>query len=131
MNIRSYKLLRIILVLALAVAPLRGAQAFAPAATPDAATAPCAEMQHDMPAIDHMTVMHDTTYETSHQCERDCDGSCCDGACSMGVQGQSAIMNTMGTLVGIDGMLLITTRPDAFPDRPFSPLFRPPVDLLS
>lgn len=129
MHRRTHKLLLILLTLALAVAPLRGAWAVpdtSPATATDSSTH-CEQMQHGKASDTGMHAGHDTAIESSGPCSQDCSGSCCDGACSACVHATPAIPGTITVLSGTTASTLNTTFSQVFPERPAIPLLHPPA----
>lgn len=128
MHPRPHNWFLILLALALAVAPLRGAWAISiPAATES--TAPCHQM--DMPAADTPADMQqqDSATETGHSCEQGCTGACCDAACSACVHAASALLNTVNITPELHATPRDTMLPAAFPKRTVIPPLRPPASL--
>lgn len=128
MHTRPHKWFLILLALALAVAPLRGAWAISiPVATES--TAPCHQM--DMPAADTLADMQqqDSATETGHSCEQDCTGACCDAACNACVHATSALSDTVIISLELHATPRDTMFRAAFPKRTVIPPLRPPASL--
>jgi len=137
MRRRTHKLFLILLTLALAVAPLRGAWGAAdlsPATASEGSTTHCEQMQHGNPADAAMTGMHaghDSATTDSAPCSRDCGGSCCDGACNACVHATPAIPGTITVLSGTTAGTPTSTPSQLYPERPAIPLLQPPASSHS
>jgi hypothetical protein len=128
MHTRPHKWFLILLALALAVAPLRGAWAISiPAATES--TPPCHQM--DMPAAGTPSDMQqqDNATETSHSCEQDCTGACCDAACNACVHAASALSDSVIFMPELHATPRDTMFRASFPKRTVIPPLRPPASL--
>lgn len=128
MRARSQNWFLLLLALALAVAPLRGAWTM-PVSAGDESTPHCAQM--DMPGTGMPTGMqqHDDAGETTHACEQGCGGDCCDGACNVCSHGTTTLADTVISTqqkhpVPTDRMFLVS-----FPERTLIPPLRPPAFL--
>ncbi len=137
MRTRTHKLLQVLLALALAIAPLRGAWAApdmtAPAAT-DSSPAHCEHMQHGKPADNAahgMHAGHNVAMQNSGPCDHDCGGSCCDASCNACVHATPAIPGAIRLLSGSAAETLHTTPSPLFPERPAIPLLHPPATSRS
>jgi hypothetical protein len=133
MRHRTHRLLLILLTLALAVAPLRGAWAAADISpvTASDGSAHCAQMQHGTPEQADTQTARDTIIKDSGPCTHDCDGSCCDGACNACVHVTPAIPDNTILLSGSTAGTPGTTPPQLFPERPAIPLLHPPASSRS
>lgn len=123
MHTRTYNWLTVMLALALAVAPLRGAWAM-PMPTSADSTTHCAQM-------DMSTGMQqqDDASEAGHACEQDCNDACCDGACNACAHGASTLADTVIITqqlhaTPVDEMFMVS-----FPERTVIPPLRPPAFL--
>ena len=85
---RLQKLLLVLITLALAIAPLRGAWALPDIPAVDNESH-CAQMQHAIPDIVSMVSMSHDNDAGAPDCKQDCNGSCCDDTCSTCVTDQS------------------------------------------
>ena len=141
MNRRIHRILLVIVALALAVSPLRGALAVPLMAAADDATH-CVQMQDDMQSPDHMDGMQATNAGNSDPdtldpgnsdsgCDQGCGGNCCDGACNACAHGALALLNTVTVSIDTHANLLNITLPHTFSGRTVHPPFRPPISLLS
>jgi hypothetical protein len=119
------KLLLILLSLALAVSPLRGAWALSMIATADS-TSHCAQMQQDMNHAAPVMGMNDRNTDSGHPCNDDCNGNCCDGACTTFTP---ALSYTAFVTPGTYTLFLNNLSSDAFPERTVIPPLRPPALL--
>lgn len=130
MNTRLRTVLLLVITLALAFAPLRGALAMAAASTADS-DSHCAEMMHSMPSSDNTSAPQQTVKLDSmtEDCCNQCDGSCADSNCADCVNTTIAISNTAsvhpGSLNTPPTLPLLVT----FPPGNFAPPFRPPVSI--
>jgi hypothetical protein len=121
MDSRMQKLLLVILALALAASPLRGAWAMPDIPATDSETH-CAQMQHSM--------QDDVTMGASDpDCKQGCDGSCCDDSCSACVPGTSAISGTLTLAAEVTAAQHNKIIPAAFSGRTVIPPLRPPASL--
>ena len=130
MNKRIQKLLLVLITLALAALPLRGAWSIAdfPATETESH---CAQMQHamqDTTAIADMQ-QHESGDSAARDCEQGCDGSCCDNACSTCVPGTSAISSTLTLSPEVTGQPHNEVIPAAFSGQIVIPPLRPPASL--
>ena len=128
MHTRPHKWFLVMIALALAVAPLRGAWAISmPAATES--TPPCHQMDMQTAATAADMQQQDSATETGDSCEQDCTGACCDAACSACVHAASALADT----VIITPALHATPRDElfqaSFTKRTVIPPLRPPASL--
>ena len=128
MHTQTHKWFLVMIALALAVAPLRGAWATSMPGNADT-TPHCAQM--DMQIADTLAGMQqqDSAAETGQPCEQDCNGACCDGACNACAHGASTLSDT-GIITPelhdtpLNEMFLVS-----FPERTVIPLLRPPASL--
>ncbi|MDX1697981.1 MAG: hypothetical protein R3308_06805 [Thiohalobacterales bacterium] len=125
MRTKTDKLLLVLMILALAVTPLRGASAFAPADSSEPASKPhCASM--DMPAAEqHVEV----TDEGGHPCKYGCNGDCCDDSCTTCALSPVSLLNSVALAPAMNGMSLAVPVAAAFPHRTVIPPLRPPASL--
>ena len=141
MNRRIHRFLLVIVALALAVSPLRGALAVPQMAAADDATH-CVQMQDGMQLPDHRDGMQATNAGNSDSdnsdhgnsdqgCDQDCGGNCCDGACNACAHGALALLNTVTVSTDTHANPLKITLPYTFSGRTVHPPFRPPISLLS
>ena len=129
MHNRTHKFLLILVALALAVSPLRGAlavSAFAPADD----KSHCEQMQAELQSPGHMAAMQDAATDTrDHKCEQDCGGDCCDGACNACAHASIALLSTPSVTSGnLDTPLNIIVS-YGVSGRSIHPPFRPPISL--
>ena len=121
---RPNRLMLLIVVLALAMAPLRGTLALpVPASADD--TPHCADMQQDhaMPGMHHM----DDTADTGQPCQSGCEGDCCDNACYSCVHPATALLDDSLPAALAHRPPLKITRSSRFFDRTVIPPLRPPA----
>ena len=129
MKNRMHKFLLVIVALALAFSPLRGALALPVITTADGADH-CAQMQNDMHSPDHMAVMQDSTADNSvHDCDQGCGGACCDGACNTCAHGLIALSTTIEAMSGIHDVPLNIAVSHRISGRTVHPPFRPPISF--
>jgi hypothetical protein len=128
MSKSARKLLLILLSLALAVSPLRGAWALPMTATADSESH-CAQMQQDMNHADPVMGMNDGNTASGHPCNDDCNGNCCDSACTTCTHATPALSYTAFTTPGAYRVFLNNISSDAFPERTVIPPLRPPATL--
>ena len=119
MGKQTHKLLLLLLTLALAIAPLRGAWAIA--------DIPVSETESHCAQLD-MQLQHTDTGST-HDCKQGCDGACCDDNCNNCVHASSGISNSLTLTAAITGPPHDTTLPESFSIRTVIPLLRPPASL--
>ena len=125
MQTNANKLLLILMILALAAMPLRGAWAFAPADSGEPASKPhCAQM--DMPAAEQPVQVTD---EGGHHCKSGCDGDCCDGSCNTCANSTLSLLNSVTVPATTNGMRLALPVAAVFPHRTIIPPLRPPASL--
>lgn len=119
MDKRAHKFLLLLLTLALAIAPLRGAWAIADIPVAEIASH-CAQldMQHQ-----------DTGTGAAHDCKQGCDGACCDDSCNSCVHVTSGISNSLTLTAAITAPPHDITPPVSFSIRTVIPLLRPPASL--
>jgi hypothetical protein len=125
MNRRMHKLLLLIVTLALATAPLRGAWAI-PDIPATGTESHCAEMQQAMADMQQPATGAD---HSAHDCKQDCGGACCDDSCNACAQGTSAISSTTTVMPDITGTLQNMVIPVSFYKRTIIPLLQPPASL--
>ena len=129
------KLLLLIITLALAFAPLRGA--LAQPATASSDTEPhCAGMMHSLPAADSSTQQSNAaTSRLSGQrnqaedCCQQCDGSCADSNCTDCVHSSIAIANSIAINPELHNTAPASPLLVSCPPGNFSPPYRPPVSI--
>lgn len=119
MHTRTRKCFLVMVMLALAVAPLRGAWSM-----------PMPVEAEDPPHCAQMDMQQQDAAKTAADaCDRDCDGTCCGSACNACVNAASALLNTVNILPALhdtprDSVFLAT-----FPERTLIPPLRPPASL--
>lgn len=130
MDKRIQKLLLVLITLALAVLPLRGAWSIVDFPATDTESH-CAQMQHAMQDTSVIADMqqHESGDSAARNCEQGCDGSCCDDACSTCVPGTSAISNTLALTSEVSSTPHNKVIPVAFSGQIVIPLLRPPASL--
>lgn len=116
------KLGLMLLVIAIAAAPLRSALAL-PAATSADSETHCASMQDAMPGMHHQ----DDTADAPLQCNAGCKGDCCDNACNSCTHPATALLagNLAATGPHLPPLKIILS--SRFSDRTIIPLLRPPA----
>ena len=125
---RMNKLILVLVALALATAPLRGALALpVPAATDGESH--CASMQDAMLHTAAMPGMHhpDDTAETGQPCQAGCKGDCCDNACNSCVHPATALLDGGLTPASPQHPPLKISLSIHYSDHTVIPLLRPPV----
>jgi len=122
------KILLILVAVALAFAPLRGALAVSVAAEP---AAHCDQMQDGARVMDHDTGTHDDAgaHQAGHGCDRGCDGSCCDGDCGTCAHASIALPNSLAGTPNLYNDSLTVVVSHRFTGRNPHPPFRPPIAL--
>lgn len=122
------KLALLLLAIAIAAAPLRGALALPAPATADGELH-CASMQDDMQHTDAMPDMHhpNDTADAPPQCNAGCKGDCCDNACNNCTHPATALLAGSLTATGPHLPPLKITLSSRFSDRTIIPLLRPPA----
>lgn len=117
MGRQTQKSILILIMLALAIAPLRGAWAIPDSPVTDTESH-CAQMQQQAPEAG-----------SDHDRNHGCDGSCCDDTCNACVHGTSAISGFTTLIPGINGTPPDESVPVSFTGRTTSPPLRPPASL--
>jgi hypothetical protein len=128
MSKRTHKLLMILLSLALAVSPLRATWAL-PMTTAVDVDSHCEQMQQDNNAADSIMAMDDGNTGSGHPCNDNCNGNCCDGACTSCTPAAPAVSNTAPAIPGAYKAFLNNISSNAFPERTVIPPLRPPARL--
>ena len=119
MDKQPHTLLLLLLTLALAIAPLRGAWAVA--------EMPVVEVESHCAQLDMQ--LQDSGSGSAHDCKQGCDGACCDTGCDSCVHVTSAISNTLTLAPAVTGPPLTLNIPTNFTVRTIIPLLRPPSSL--
>jgi hypothetical protein len=129
MHTRLHRCLLILVTLAVAAGPLRGAWAL-PDTDATGTKSHCAGMQHDMqPAARHAG--HDREQDSAgNRCNSGCDGSCCDQDCTTCLHATAALPATLITLQHEPARTIAVRFMESFPERPPTPPLRPPLALL-
>jgi hypothetical protein len=124
------KLLLVLITLALAAMPLRGAWSIADIPATDSESH-CAQMTHAIQDTGSMADMQHPEHgaDAARDCEQGCSGNCCDGACNTCVPGTSAISNTLMLTPEPAGQPHNEIIPAAFSGHIVIPLLRPPASL--
>ena len=129
MTTRLRTLLLLIITLALAFAPLRGALALPAVASTDTESH-CTEMMHSMPAADSNTQQQATTPDNpAEDCCHQCDGTCADSNCADCVHSSIAIANSIAINPERHNTAQTSPLLVRFPHSNFSPPYRPPVSI--
>jgi hypothetical protein len=128
MHVRTHKWLLVMIALALAVAPLRGAWSISMPANTES-TSHCAQMDMQTAAASSETQQQNSATESGQPCEHGCDGACCDGACNACAHGASFLSNTVNVTPELHGTPLDAMSLLAFPKRTVIPPLRPPASL--
>lgn len=126
MHSRTHKWFLVMIALALAVAPLRGAWTM-PMPTGTDSPSHCAQM--DMPATDMLANMQEADTETGHKCEQGCNSDCCEGACNKCAQGAPTLPGTNILTLDFHDAHRNVMSLSSFPERITAPPLRPPVTL--
>ena len=130
MDKRIQKLLLVLITLAMAALPLRGAWSIADFPVTDTESH-CAQMQHTNEDTGSMAGMQHPESDTgaARGCEQGCDGTCCDDACNTCVPGTSAISGTLTLSPEVTGQPHNEVIPAAFSGQIVIPPLRPPASL--
>lgn len=130
MDKRIQTLLLVLIALALAVLPLRGAWSIVDFPATDTESH-CAQMQHAIEDTGSMAGMQHPESDTGGtlDCEQGCDGSCCDDACNTCVPGTSAISSTLTLSPEVTGQPHNEVISAAFYGQIVIPPLRPPASL--
>mgnify|MGYP001828727194 FL=1 len=128
MTTRLRTVLLLIITLALACAPLRGALA-QPATASSDTESHCAGMMHSMPAADSSTQQATTPDNQAEDCCQQCDGSCADSNCSDCVHSSIAIANSIVINAELHNTAPASPLLVSYPPGNFSPPYRPPVSI--
>lgn len=122
-----HKLLLILVTLAVAFAPLRGTLALPVAAAP-AAEDHCAGMQHDPSQLQQLAQQDGQADGGHHDCQSGCNGSCCDQDCSTCLHHATVgLPASVFALRDAPARSYAVPVADSFPERPPTPLLRPPL----
>jgi hypothetical protein len=130
MRYRLHKLLLLLVMLSVALSPLRGVWALPEVAMDD--TEPhCAGMQHDTQQMNHHDMHGGKTDNKPHQCQSGCNGSCCKQGCNSCLHLAAAAI-APGPIVLHETPGQETAWPAAnnFPERHLKPPLRPPLRHL-
>lgn len=126
MDGRTEKFLLVIVMLAVVLAPLRGAFALTTVLSASDRFH-CTGMQHLMHSrMAAEGIGHSPAGCVGHCCGQGCDRTCCDGAC---VQAPVALTGATARDSVASGHDLYTLIPHHSPGPASSPLFRPPIAL--
>ncbi len=129
MTTRLRTVLLLIITLALAFAPLRGALAMPAIASSDTESH-CAEMMHNMPAADSSTQQQATTPDNpAEDCCHQCDGTCADSNCADCVHSSIAVAYSIAINPDLHDAPQTASLLVSFPHGNFSPPYRPPVSI--
>jgi len=129
MTTRLRTLLLLIITLALAFAPLRGALALPAVASSDTESH-CTEMMHNMPAADSSTQQQAATPDNpTEDCCQQCDGSCAGSNCTDCVHSSVGIANSIDINPELHNTAPASPLLASFPPGNFSPPYRPPVSI--
>ncbi|MDH3980821.1 MAG: hypothetical protein OEU91_09975 [Gammaproteobacteria bacterium] len=124
-----HRILLALIVLALAMSPLRGGLAV-PAMDAGDAEAHCDRMLDSEQSTDHMAGTHDSISDDPGH-DQGCGGDCCDGACNACAHGLIALPGPVSVTTGAHDIPLNNPASRSFPGRILHPPFRPPISLLS
>lgn len=120
-----------LVAIALAVLPLRGALAL-PVKAVAGVTPHCEQIETATHSPDHMSGMQDAAIGGSmHDCDPDCDGKCCKGTCNKCVHGSIAITTSIAVSPDAHHNSVAIAIPGGVPGRTVHPPFRPPIFLPS
>jgi hypothetical protein len=123
---RTDKFLLVIIVLALALSPLRGAYAWTALPCADEVSH-CGGMQYTMHSKIHGAGIMDKAVDgAGHCCGRGCDRKCCAGAC---MHPPLALTGATPRDSDATGHVLYIMSSQCCSGRTVSPLFRPPISL--
>ena len=127
---KRMRALLLLVAIALAVSPLRGA--FASPVIADAAddAAHCATMPHGAHSMDQRAAMPDSSPQApDHHCKQGCGGHCCNGSCGTCVHACLAVPRNPA--VGSDTFsdLPVNTAVYRYAARTIPPPFRPPIAI--
>jgi hypothetical protein len=126
MSERTDKFLLVIIVLALALSPLRGAYALAALLCADEVSH-CGGMQYTMHSKIHRDGIKDRAVDgAGHCCGQGCDRDCCDGACVHPPLALSGATPRDSVATGHGLYIMIA---QCCSGRTVSPPFRPPISL--
>ena len=130
MDKRIQKLLLVLITLALAALPLRGAWSIADLPATETESH-CAQMQHAIGDTGSMAGMQHPESGTGAalDCEQGCDGACCDDACNTCVPSTSAISSTLTLSPEVTGQPHNEVIPAAFSGQIVIPPLRQPASL--
>jgi len=129
MKTRLRTLLLLIITLAIAAAPLRGALALTAHSSADT-DSHCAGMMHSMPSTGEGTQLQvDPEDSQAEDCCHQCDGSCAGSGCTDCAHTGIAIMSSMAIQPDLHNTTRTLPLPVSIPHGIFSPPFRPPVSI--
>ena len=124
----TYRILLVIVVSALALAPLRGALAL-PVVTADADSSHCMQMQHGMHSMDRLAGMPVPVADNSgHDCQG-CGGDCCEGTCNDCAHGSVALSSVIAVTSEFHDTPPGLSVSYGVSGRTIHPPFRPPISL--
>jgi hypothetical protein len=129
MTTRLHRFLLLFVVLAVAIAPLRGAIASL-SMDADDMQSHCAGMHDSEQASGHMAGMHEPAADKSgHNHQQGCGGDCCDVTCNACAHGLIAMAEPITFTTYTHHGPLIKTASRGFTGRTVHPPFRPPISL--
>ena len=130
MKTSLHKGLLILMMLALALAPLRMSWSMPADATPDS-TDHCAQMQGNAPAIDTGTSLHaqDTDTGSGYDYNGCCGGDCNGADCTACAHGATAASSSISAAADIPASQLALNFVYSYPERSLTPPLRPPASL--
>jgi hypothetical protein len=131
MDKRMQKLLLVLITLALAALPLRGAWSIPDIAATDTESH-CAQMQHASQDTGSMagTQQPDHGADADRDCEQGCNGNCCDDSCNTCAVGTTAISGTPTLTPEVTVQTHKAIIPVAIAGQIVIPLLRPPAALI-
>lgn len=126
---KSTCVLLLLVAIALALAPLRAALTMPVTNAAESATH-CTHMQTGMHAMAHTAGRHSVTPgHSSHGCDKDCKGLCCDGACGHCVHAAVALPVTLAGGLPRCNRYLNAAEAPRYIGRTLYPPLRPPIAL--
>jgi hypothetical protein len=127
---KRMRVLLCLVVIALAVSPLRGTFGLPGVGAVDDADQ-CARMAQDMRAMDHGDPGRHTAspHHPDHHCKQGCGGDRCNGSCGTCIHAFPALPGATAAAPDAHSGFLVFALRHRYAERTISPPFRPPISL--